>query len=406
MDRYKATKILAKELAKHNGQTIISDQNYMKKLLDESDHVYASGNPIEFGAYFCTGTPRQTFYDLTNEARFPNLEEFIEANVTEEANYLFDSRNPISRSSLVKGTLTPYLIIGIKEIEYIRRKFYKNYNLKIREAVSSLGIKDYFELYNLYSSEKNFAGCLEFSKFRQETISFLSQMIYDKDSEVNLSNFTGIHQIDKLNSTLKRLGIHLSLKTKNNNGKWIQKQNITNLIAALNKGNPNFHNLRNNINDEKLIHDFYRFAFEMPYENQNIESNKSILKRHSQILDINLILLKEFQGKHFKEYFEVLDAENQKIITRLIKSSGIKNTVNNSFLWSKGFREIKLDHMNLYMEDADRFIEYFESSKQDDKKTILKDIMSCDYTNKTADDWLNENEIELIRETSFSDETK
>ncbi|MCK5026710.1 MAG: hypothetical protein KAS15_09005, partial [Nanoarchaeota archaeon] len=67
MDEYKATKVLAKELAKHNGQIIIYDQNYMKKLLDESEHVSVLGNPVEFGAYFSFSKPRQTFYDLTNE---------------------------------------------------------------------------------------------------------------------------------------------------------------------------------------------------------------------------------------------------------------------------------------------------------------------------------------------------
>ena len=405
MDEYKATKVLAKELAKHNGQIIIYDQNYMKKLLDESEHVSVLGNPVEFGAYFSFSKPRQIFYDLTNEDKFPNLEEFIKNNLTEEANYLFDSRNTISNSSFTKGTLVPYSIIGSKEIEDVKRLFYKNYDLEIRGAVSSLGIKDYFELYRVYSfedSETFFQKYLGFPMFKKETIEFLKQIKFDKDSEIHVSDFEGIHNVENINSTLKKFGIDFSLQPKNNN--WIQKQDTINLIKILKEENPKSYNLGYDPNDNKLTYDFCKFVFEMPYEDQNIESNKWILKHLSPILDKDVILLREFQGKHFKGYFEVLNENDQKRIAGIIKNSGMKNTANNSFLWSKGFKEVNLDYINIYKEDSDGFIEYFKTQDEEEKKIILKGIMNCAHTNKVVTDWLHKNEIDLVREASFSDE--
>ncbi len=406
MDKYKATKVLTKELVKHNGQLIISDQNYMKKLFNESEQIYAAGNPVEFREDLSSLTQKQEFYDLTNGNSFPNIEEFIKGHVPEEANYLFDlGHTPQYKSSLIKRALTPYSIIGSKEIEDVKRLFYKNYDLKIREAVSSLGIKDYFELYMAYSSEDSeniFQESLGFSKFRQETVEFLNQITYDKDNEVNMTDFKGIHQIDSLNSTLKKFSIDFSLQPRSETT-WIKRCNIENLIELINKGNPEYNILIYDSPDDKLIHDFYRFAFEMPYEDQNIEANKGLLEKTPHLLDMDIILLREFQGKHFKEYFEVLNAENQKRIVWKIKNSGMENTANNSFLWSEGFKEVNLDHMNLYMEDADGFIEYFQTKNPEEKKIIIRDVLACDHTNSNIENWLNENEIELIREASFSD---
>ena len=57
--------------------------------------------------------------------------------------------------------------------------------------------------------------------------------------------------------------------------------------------------------------------------------------------------------------------------------------------------------MRLYKKDYQEFIEYFRNKKQDEKKTILKSIMNCDYTNEDVASWLHENEIELLREVSM-----
>ena len=57
--------------------------------------------------------------------------------------------------------------------------------------------------------------------------------------------------------------------------------------------------------------------------------------------------------------------------------------------------------MRLYEDDADEFIEYFKIRSPQEKKIIIKGIMDCDYTNKPVAKWLDENELDLIREVSM-----
>ena len=149
--------------------------------------------------------------------------------------------------------------------------------------------------------------------------------------------------------------------------------------------------------------DFFNFVFNIPDEDQNIERNKSFLQV-LQSNDLIEILTNEYtkdKQSHFQEYFDCLREYKQKEVVKYLSCAKERNLSHDSFLWSKGFKEIKLDYMQIYKENTDNFIEYFKSRKPDDKKTILKDIMNYDYTNKAAADWLNENEIELLREVSM-----
>ena len=150
--------------------------------------------------------------------------------------------------------------------------------------------------------------------------------------------------------------------------------------------------------------DFFNFVFSLPYEDQNIESNKIYLK-NNEVKDYFEILKNEYaKGKsfHFQEYFDCLDDDRQKRVVKYLTTVRERDLSHDYFLESRGFKEIKLDYMQIYKENADNFIEYFKSKKQDDKKTILKSIMNCDYTNKAVADWLDENELELVREVSMN----
>ena len=107
------------------------------------------------------------------------------------------------------------------------------------------------------------------------------------------------------------------------------------------------------------------------------------------------------EGKYFTEYFDCLCNEQQQKVVCCLKLLPEKNLANDSFLWSKGFKEVTLDYMDIYQNDADKFIDYFKSRAPGEKKTILKDIMGCDYNNKPIADWLDENELELMRKVSM-----
>ena len=404
MDKYKATKVLAKELAKHNGQIVISDRHYMKKLIDESEHAYVTGNPLEFGYKIYptnTSSSRYKIYCLDpdkTQDRYDCLENFVKGQAPAEANYLFDSRDhKKSYDNWRKTDLTPYAIIGSKEIEDVKRLLYKNYDVEIRESISALGIQDYLQLFQAYSEDsKDFTRQhLELPKFCKQTIEFLKKLRFDSSDEVHQDEFKKIGGLDNLNSRLTNLKIDFDLQTRNSTT-WIKKPNVTILTDLLNE------KFEDNL---ELTIEFCKFAFEMPYEDQNIEINRCILNKYSKIvkLDTDIILLKEFQGKHFKKYFDALADKDKKRVVRMIKSSGMEDTENSSFLWSKGFKEVDLDHMDLYKKDTDEFIKYFQGKTAQEKRIIIKDAMACGTPNKDIEDWLAKNEIELVREASFLD---
>ena len=151
-----------------------------------------------------------------------------------------------------------------------------------------------------------------------------------------------------------------------------------------------------------IHHNLKEFVFSLPTEDQNIILNQKILETTTNINIITDILYDAYrEEKHFKEYFEVVNKEAQNQAVNALRHAQERNLSFDSFLWDKGFKEVNLDYMRLYKRDADEFIEYFKSKKPDDKKTILKGIMKYDYTNKAVADWLDENELDLIREVSL-----
>jgi len=58
--------------------------------------------------------------------------------------------------------------------------------------------------------------------------------------------------------------------------------------------------------------------------------------------------------------------------------------------------------LQLYKNDAERFIKYFSMMSVDKKKTILDVIMSYDFTNEEVAEWLDKHEHNLVREVGLS----
>ena len=148
---------------------------------------------------------------------------------------------------------------------------------------------------------------------------------------------------------------------------------------------------------------FFNFVFSIPHEDQNIECNKIYLKNNVVKDCVNILINEYAQGKslHFQEYFDCLDYGSQERVVKQLTNVKERYLSQDYFLWSRGFNEIKLDYMQIYKENADNFIEYFKNKNQDDKKTILKRLMNCDYTNKAVADWMDKNEIKLLRKVSM-----
>ena len=94
-----------------------------------------------------------------------------------------------------------------------------------------------------------------------------------------------------------------------------------------------------------------------------------------------------------------MDAQRQTV--NALRSIKIRNPYYDLFLWDKGFKNVNLNHMHLYKKDTDLFIDYFGSRAESEKKKILKDIMACDYTNNQVAKWLEDNEVDLMREVSM-----
>ncbi|MDP2908803.1 MAG: hypothetical protein Q8N77_03270 [Nanoarchaeota archaeon] len=400
MDKYQATRILTEKLAEHFGRLVISDEQYKEKLVEGSQHVYVVGNPIDL----CLDRDFPVFYYTRKNAKgkeqSTNLEEVIKDSIPSGTNYLFLWMKKLSDCRFF-AQVTPYSIIGSKEADAVKKLFYKNDDVGIREAVGTLGIKDFYRLYKAYlNNSKKFYAMLfngDFENLKKEVVAFSQSLSYDSSEETRLSQFEEKFGIKKLNSDLSMFGVEFTLPSAQQVS-WLKKHRVEKLVDMLNKHIPPLDE-KNTLNIE-----FLRFVFEMPYEDQNVEVNKFLLKNFSHFLDIDLVMLREYQtGRHFNEYFELLDKDRQEGIVSMVKRSGIKNESYNVFLWSQGFKDIDLDYLKFYKEDATGFIAYFSSRSPEEKKFMIRDVMGCDFVNEEVVKWLNDNETDLVREVGFNE---
>ena len=239
---------------------------------------------------------------------------------------------------------------------------------------------------------------------------------FDSDDEINISHMDKIQEIRIFNLEFERLGLKSRISVTEGRKKriikrhknYIHKKNLQNLEAeikskyAIRTKTGALTQLEKVSNE--ILKEFYDFAFNLPYEDQNIEANQFILRANSAEMDYIPILTKEYaKGKHFMEYFECLDTEQQKKIIIELKAIPNNNLKYNEFLWEKGFKEVTLNHKELYYSNNEEFIDYFKSKELKTKKAIFKDIMNYDYTNKHVAAWLEKNEHDLMLEVSMDE---
>jgi len=398
MDKYQATKILTEKLAGHFGKLIVSDDNSKKRLLEKAEYSYPVGNSLD--VFIERNYPKINYAKQVSDKDAlitQNLEEFVDKLVPPEANYAFLSDKTALGEYKCLISLTPYAIIGNKEVEAIKRLFYKAYDANIREAISSLGIKDFFMLYNMYAHNKDFPDVFcNFEKFKKDFLDFLKTRTYDSSNDTRASDFDEAFGINELNLRLKQMSINFTIPPLEKST-WIKNQSVQGLIKLLQK-----HTFDLEFEDS-LKSEFLKFVFELPYGERNLEMDKFLFQKFNQFLDINSIMLKEYQqGKFFKDFFTVLSSGQQNMVINVIKHSNIQNSDVNHYLWMMGSRDIRLDYLNLYKENAEDFISYFKDRLSEERKVILKDIMECDFINDNVTEWLNQNESDLIREVGFN----
>lgn len=398
MDKCQAAKVLTENIVKNYGRLVIHDEAYKQKLLKESEHAYVINNSLDI--FLERDFPAMTYIkrvDDKNVLKSQKIEELVDKLVPSEANYVFlSNKTPLSETKCLIN-MTPYAIIGDKEIEGIKRSFYKTYDPVIREAISSLGVKDFFPLYNTYMHNKDFREIFcNFEAFKKGFLEFLKKRTYDSSDDTRISSFDEDFGISQLNKQLKEMGINFSFPPIDKST-WVKRQSINGLIKQLEN-----HTFDLGFEDSSKL-EFLKFIFELPYEERNLEMDKFLFQKFNQYLDVNIIMLKEYQqGKYFKDLFEILKEPQQKMVINFVSQNSIQNQDYNHYLWMKGFKEIRQDYLKLYQEDAEGFINYFTDRCTEEKKVILKDIMECDSINDKVIEWLNNNESDLVREVGIN----
>jgi len=168
---------------------------------------------------------------------------------------------------------------------------------------------------------------------------------------------------------------------------------------------------------DSLLHDskglwekyspFLNFVFNLPYDEQNIDTNKKILKRYSGCFNcieelVKEALVKEYsQGKHFQEYFESIDHFEQKKVVEAIK--GLERKPDHDvYLLKKGYIAGEDSAINLYKQDAQGFMNYFRKLSDESRKIIIEKIYEDSFVNQEVVDWLEKSYTDLLREVGFS----
>lgn len=139
------------------------------------------------------------------------------------------------------------------------------------------------------------------------------------------------------------------------------------------------------------------------------EEGKPTLKYNSKKVkkeDIEGRRAKIFLEKADKMYNEIrreifndlMSKPSGKMLERILTDEQIKEEAKDAF----NIETTRDYGMQLYRNDTKRFIKYFSKIEKGRKKDLLNEIFSCEYENKEVIEWLNKNELELLREAGFN----
>jgi len=409
MDKEKAARMLSKELGDKLGRKLVNEESYKRSLMECASIKYQVSNPLliryDEGTFYVKehGVKRSSndLVDLLTSCG----DDF------KEANYYFSESVPItsygySQRCVALFSVTPYALIGETEKSDLRRMFYKDAPLEIIDSMNLLGIENFLRLYMAYQEGKLYCSDISANKLLDD-VNFLKKFMiaastftYDKDGEVAAQTFEKFGGIENLNYTLTRLGVNAALRLHDVHNTYVHNSCVTKVLREASKTIDQIKNqYYGNVSNE-----FVHFVFfSLPREDRNLGADKEILKTSLDLDFVTSVLAKEYSTHgFFCEYFKELSKEMQDETYKVVKRVEKRNAVFDSFLWSTGFKDSRLDHLELYKADAKGFIEYFPSRSLEEKKVIIKDIMESEHTNEKVINWLNTNYLELVREVGFN----
>ncbi len=401
MSLEQATIILANELKERIGARVVFESAYKIKLIQEALSAFPVGNPfstrlplMDLNSFISTKLFRNKSSDITE------LKPYFIRDLPYGSNYFF-MEHSYSDGTVEEFSIqivTPFALIGREEVKELRRLFYKEKPpLKVYLAMEELGIKDFFDIYKLYSEkEEEFSLLAKLCNSIDYFIHFCSSLDYDKDNEVIRDVFNeDFGSIKDINLALKFLGLRQISFSKGYTKLFIPKSEIEKFLFEL----------KDPLSYKTYFNEFTRFVFSLPSDEQNIESNKLIISSSQDKFLLRDIFLKEYsKGDHFIEYFQCLNPELKSDIVKVLKLVTERRYDIDLFLGEEGFRNVGIDFLYLYKNNPSKFIEYFQDKKleENEKKLVLRKILSSNEENFEIIKWLEENESSLLREVGLN----
>ncbi|MDP2908812.1 MAG: hypothetical protein Q8N77_03315 [Nanoarchaeota archaeon] len=375
MDKKTAALTLVERLSFVFGKksfNVVSNTYYQKKLMEESIACYQIG--------------------ISTELSRDYLSSYYKDNICQKAepgsNYLFID---LSSGATDKLAVSSFAMIGKEEVSLLRSMLYKDVPRGMVLAMESLGIKNYLQLYRHYSDgsmEKLLREYVFYSKLKDSLAGFFYANDYrNKKFEEYFGEKT-----EKVTKMLKDMSLNNIFDED-----YVSKRRVNDAVLGIEKSSV--------FEDTVLlVPEFVDFVFKLPQKDLNLEMNKKILALFQDRIDYPSILAQEYtSGSNFQEYFSCLSEDNKAETARHLSNvAKQRNLILDSFLWHEGFKEINLDYMSLYREDAKNFIRYYSSKSLEERKTIIKDLLGSDFVNEEVISWLNENEQVLVREVGLN----
>ena len=391
MDKRTATLTLTEKLQQMGYVNLVADTAVKSYLLENTKSVI-----LYLGNDYSRFIDSKEI-DLSKDTKYDKLSLSNLKQKYPQANYLFAEKNKYGLDGKLNNTfITPVAIIGEEEERILKKEYYKDVPYFVRKALEILDIPNFIADYETYSSLCTNTDTQELEiklTFNKED-SLKCYALFKKSDSIEIGD---IIQGKKS----KRYYLIENIESSRMFGSRFKDAELK-IPANLERGFCEINFLKPIFKLYNITYEFIKFAFALPAQEQNINQNQKILKTITNIDTITEILYNTYlDEKNFRKYFNVVNKDAQNQAFNALRQVQERNSSYDSFLWDKGFKEVNLDYINLYEKDTDKFIEYFKSKKQDDKKTILKDIMNCDYTNKAIGDWLDENELDLVREVSM-----
>ena len=135
----------------------------------------------------------------------------------------------------------------------------------------------------------------------------------------------------------------------------------------------------------------------LKYNSKTLKKEKDTVegRRAKMFLDTASKMYNDIREEIFKELRD--NPKGKKLENLVVTDEQIKEEVSDAFN-----TDANAYGLNLYRNDAKGFTKFFSKMDRKKKKEMLNMIFSCDYDNKEVIDWLNKNEMDLLREAGFN----